>query len=81
MSKRMTRKGQVTIPRKMRKLLRLTPGDSVEFELSATGGVVMRKASATATNQPPRPRVRRPRVQAQVRRRAAELVLLLRGLD
>jgi len=73
MSTRMTRKGQVTVPKKMRELLRLAPGDSVEFELNASGEVVLRKAPAAK----PAPRRR----EAQLRRRAAELLALLRGLD
>jgi len=72
MSTRMTRKGQVTIPRKMRQLLRLSPGDAAEFELNAAGEVVLRKALE--------PKLPRRRV-VQLRRRAAELRSLLRGLE
>jgi hypothetical protein len=57
----------------MREALRLTYGDGVEFELNPAGEVVLRKSSPT--NAPPRHRVK------QLRRRAAELRSLLRGLD
>jgi len=75
----MTRRGQVTIPKKMREVLQLAPGDSVQLELNDRGELVMRKAAGT--DPLPRRRVLRPRVEAQVRRRAAELLALLRGLD
>ena len=75
----MTRKGQITIPKKMREVLQLAPGDSVQLELNDRGEVVMRKA--LGADSPPRRRALRPRVETQVRRRAAELLALLRGLD
>jgi antitoxin PrlF len=71
--RRMTRKGQVTIPMRLRQLLGLTPGDAVELELNAAGELVLRKAPA------PKPSPRRR--GAQLRSRAAELRSLLRGLD
>jgi antitoxin PrlF len=79
--RKMTRKGRVTIPKKMRDVLRLNAGDIIEFELSATGDILMRKAPVSAQDHPPRRRAVRPRVEAQVRLRAAELLALLRGLD
>jgi AbrB family looped-hinge helix DNA binding protein len=73
MSKRMSRRGQITIPTSVREQLQLTPGDEVDFEVNAAGEVVMRKSSPTA----PAPRYQ----TEQLRRRAAELRSLLRGLD
>jgi len=73
MSTRMTRKGQVTIPKKMREVLHLGTGDSVVFELNASGDLVLRKAPGTKLT----PRRR----ETQLRRRAAELRSLLRALD
>jgi len=69
----MTRKGQITIPKKLREVMRLAAGDGVEFELNASGDVVLRKAPSS---KPPQRRR-----EAQLRRRAAELLALLRGLD
>jgi len=83
MATRITVKGQVTIPKKVRVALQLAPGDGVEFEANGSGQFVVRKAQPSATP----PRVRRlerraqPKDAAQMRRRAAELLALLRGLD
>jgi antitoxin PrlF len=82
MATRITVKGQVTIPKSVRVALELAPGDGVEFEADGSGRFVVRKAHPAATA----PRVRRrerapPKDEAQMRRRAAELLALLRGLD
>jgi antitoxin PrlF len=73
--RRMTRKGQVTLPKKVREELRLAVGDAVEFEFSANGEFVLRKAQAPTTKLAPTRR------DTQLHRRAAELRSLLRGLD
>ena len=39
---KVTSKGQVTIPRKIRELLRLKPGDQLEFIMDAEGKVTVR---------------------------------------
>ena len=44
MSNRVTRKGQVTIPKKVRDLLAIEPGSAVDFELAPDGRVVLTKA-------------------------------------
>lgn len=81
MRTRITTKGRVSIPRRVREALLLSPGDAVEFQLNGNGEYVLRKAPAVA------PRTRRamrrvnPRAEAQMRRRTAELLALLRGLD
>jgi AbrB family looped-hinge helix DNA binding protein len=41
-----TRKGQVTIPKRVRDRLGLEPGSAVEFELGPDGRVVLVKAEA-----------------------------------
>ena len=81
MTTKITARGQVTVPERMRKALQLSPGDEVEFQLIDNGELVLRKVSPGA------PRVRspgerlHPRLEEQMRRRAAELLALLRGLD
>jgi AbrB family looped-hinge helix DNA binding protein len=72
-----TVKGQVTIPKKVREALRLSPGDAVEFELSDHGRVIVHKPQLPAPDSTRRQRGPHP----QIRRRAAELLELLRGLD
>jgi antitoxin PrlF len=41
----LTTKGQVTIPKPIRKVLRVEPGDSVEFVVDAQGRVMVRAAT------------------------------------
>lgn len=77
MRTRITIKGQVTLPRRVREVLRLAPGDGVEFTSNERGEVVITRQMGVA----PAAGRGRPQVAAQVRRRAAELVALLRGLD
>jgi antitoxin PrlF len=79
MATRITVKGQVTIPKKIRDMLRLRPGDGVEFTPNARGEVVVSKAAPAA--DPRAPVVPHPRSEGQMRRRAEELLALLRGLD
>jgi AbrB family looped-hinge helix DNA binding protein len=44
MGTRVTRKGQVTIPKPVRDLLGIKPGAEVDFELDAAGRVVLTRA-------------------------------------
>ena len=81
MATRITIRGQVTIPRRVRKALLLSPGDSLEFQLNGNGEVVLRKAPAIVHAVGRVTRRVPPRVEAQMRRRAEELLALLRGLD
>lgn len=81
MATRITIKGQVTIPKKVRLALSLSPGDSVEFEPNASGEFVVHKARGTPAAPRPRERPVVARSEAQMRRRAQELLALLRGLD
>lgn len=72
----------MTIPKRVREVLRLSPGDCVEFDVNTSGEIVVHKARVLPV--PParrRDRVVHPRLEGQMRRRAAELVDLLRGLD
>jgi AbrB family looped-hinge helix DNA binding protein len=81
MATRITNRGRVTIPRRVRAALRLSPGDAVEFHLNGNGEFILRKASVIAPVGPLAPRGMPPGDEAQMRRRAAELLALLRGLD
>ena len=81
MATRITFRGQVTVPKQIREALRLEPGDAVEFDVNAAGEVVLRKLVANATTASDPERQLPPRADAQMQRRAAELLALLRGLD
>jgi antitoxin PrlF len=83
MATRITISGRVTIPRKVREALRLSPGDAVEFTTNGSGEYVIHKAPAAAhvSGAQNRERPVHPRAEAQRQRRAAELLALLRGLD
>ena len=81
MGTRITIRGQVTVPKRVRDALRLSPGDAVEFQLNGYGEFVLRKAPPPSPAGERRGRREHPRVEAQRRRRAAELLALLRGLD
>ncbi len=47
-----TRKGQVTIPKKVRDYLGITPGTAVEFDLGRDGEVVVHKAGGKGRRKP-----------------------------
>ena len=86
MATRITIKGQVTIPKSVREALCLSAGDGVEFTPNGSGDFVVRKAqppspAPAAVEPPPRSRLLPPGAEEQTRRRAAELLELLRGLD
>ena len=81
MATRITINGHVTIPKRVRQALRLAPGDAVEFHVNDNGEVSLRKAAPAPANGASRARRVNPRAEAQMRRRAAELLALLRGLD
>jgi len=81
MATRITSTGQVTIPRRVREALRLVPGDAVEFHVNGQGEFVMRKAAPAPATAGRRARRVNPSADAQMQRRAAELLALLRGLD
>lgn len=79
MATTMTVKGQVTIPKKVREALRLSPGDGVDFAVNREGQVVVQKAGARPTIK--RDRFESARGKAQVKWRTDELMELLRGTD
>ena len=81
MATRITLKGRVTIPKEVREALQLSPGDGVEFAANDEGEMVLSKTTTPVRPAPGRGRALRPRIEAQTRRRAAELLRLLRGLD
>lgn len=76
MPTRITVSGRITLPREVCAALQLAPGDEVEFTLNPAGEVVVSKRAT-----PLRARPTQGGVAAQTRRRAAELLALLRGLD
>ena len=75
----MTVKGQVTIPKKVRDALRLSPGDSVNFDVNQEGQVIVLKAGTQAKGK--RDRFEAARGKAQVKWKTDELMALLRGSD
>jgi AbrB family looped-hinge helix DNA binding protein len=81
MTTRITPKGQVTVPSRLRKALQLSAGDAVEFHLKDNGELVLRKAAAAAGRSEKRAARLHLRLEEQRRRRAQELIELLRGLD
>lgn len=79
MSTTMSAKGQVTLPRQVREALRLSPGDTVDFEVNCEGEIVARKAGTRPAGG--RDRFESARGKAQVKWRTDELMALLRGTD
>ena len=79
MATTMTVKGQVTIPKKVRDALRLSPGDSVDFDVNPEGQVVVQKAGGSPASK--RDRFDAARGKAQVKWRTDDLMALLRGKD
>lgn len=79
MATTMTVKGQVTIPRRVREALRLSPGDDVDFAVNRDGQVVVRKAGARPAAKCDR--FESARGKAQVKWRTEELMALLRSVD
>jgi len=73
---RMTTKGQVTIPRRLREHLGLKPGSDVNFELAEDGRVFLK-----TRNPPPESRFARLRGSAKLGMTTDELMALTRGED
>ena len=78
MATTITVKGQVTIPKRIRDALGLTPGSRVEFAVDA-GRVIISKAGKR--NGAKADRFERARGKAEVKWRTDELMALLRGED
>jgi AbrB family looped-hinge helix DNA binding protein len=65
---RLTSKGQVTIPKRIRDFLGLAPGMAVEFVLGQDGAIVLKPANgATATTRAERERHRMEQALAHLR--------------
>ena len=79
MATTMTIKGQVTIPKRVRDALRLSPGDGVEFYVNAQGQFVVQKAGARSGAR--RNRFEAVRGKAQIKWKTADLMALLRRPD
>ena len=79
MATTMTIKGQVTIPKKVRDALRLSPGDSVDFDVNREGQVVVQRAGLPPGRR--RDRFEAARGKATVKWRTDELMALLRAAD
>ena len=77
MPTRLTVKGQVTIPKRIRDALGLKPGMPVDFSVNAEGLVVIHKAEVTAKRKPDR--FEAVRGKADVKWRTQDLMALLRG--
>lgn len=77
MTTTLTRKGQVTIPKKIRDALQLASGSRVEFDVNADGQVVLHKAGARRTGKTDR--FERSRGRAEIKWRTDKLMALLRG--
>jgi antitoxin PrlF len=82
MTTRLTSKGQVTIPKRIRDELSLLPGAPVQFSVNAAGEVVIhRPRPAKGVRRPPMDRFDAVRGRADVRWRTDELMKLLRADD
>jgi AbrB family looped-hinge helix DNA binding protein len=82
MSTTVTSKGQVTIPKKVRELLGIGPGTSVDFLPVPDGRVMLvKKAGGAGTARRKRSRFEAIRGSATVRMSTEEIMALTRGED
>ena len=79
MAHKLTSKGQVTVPQKIRTHLGLSAGDAVEFRVGADGEVRLLSAAAPPAAPPKANRFAALRGRATVRMSTDELMRLLRG--
>lgn len=77
MGSRVTRKGQVTIPKRVREHLGIEPGSVVEFEVTPDGRIVLVKQGAAAEPS----RFEKIRGTAPTKLTTDQLMALLRGDD
>lgn len=77
MSTRLTSKGQVTIPKRIRDALNLGPGSPVDFAVNREGDVVIQKAEEQPCPVPDR--FDEARGAADINWRTDDLMALLRG--
>jgi antitoxin PrlF len=73
---KMTTKGQVTLPKRLRDHLGLKPGSDVDFELAEDGRVFLK-----TNHEAPRSRFARLRGSAKLGMTTDELMALTRGED
>jgi AbrB family looped-hinge helix DNA binding protein len=78
MTTTLTRKGQVTVPKRIREALGLAPGSQVHFEVSAQGEIVLRKAGKTVRSRK-KDRFEAARGKADIKWRTKDLMALLRA--
>jgi antitoxin PrlF len=78
MAVQVTTKGQVTIPKRVRELLKIQPGSAVDFLIEPDGRVILRKVGRQAKV---RSRFAALRGRATVRMRTEEIMALTRGED
>jgi len=76
MAVNVTSKGQVTIPKRVRDLLKIEPGSAVDFHVEADGRVTLRKEGRAAKV---RSRFAELRGRATVRMSTDEIMALTRG--
>ena len=76
MPTKLNRKGQVTIPKRVREALRMTSGCSVDFAVNAEGDIVIRKVGSESDRK--RDRFDAARGTADVKWRTDDLMALLR---
>ena len=77
MATTLTSKGQVTIPKRIRDALNLTPGSVVDFAVNRDGDVVIHKVGARPGRKPDR--FEAARGKADIQWRTDDLMALLRG--
>jgi antitoxin PrlF len=77
MGSRVTRKGQITIPKRVREHLALEPGNVVEFEVAGDGRIVLIKQGAL----PGPSRFEKLRGTAPTKLTTNELMAMQRGDD
>jgi AbrB family looped-hinge helix DNA binding protein len=77
MSVRVTSKGQVTIPKRVREHLGVKPGSMVDFEVGADGRVTVVRRGG----RPPKSRFARLRGSAPFKMTTDEIMALTRGED
>lgn len=77
MATALTTKGQVTIPKRIRDAMDLSPGSLVEFSVNEGGEVILQKVGARRSRKPDR--FEAARGKADVKWRTDELMALLRG--
>lgn len=73
-----TTKGQVTIPKQIRKALHLVAGSHVEFNVNQEGQVVLQRAAAQTRSRILKDRFEAVRGKADIKWRTDDLMALLR---